>query len=160
MTTSASISSAAAANATACAWLPALIAITPRRFSSAVSVLSLFSAPRDLKLPVRWKSSHLSRAPIVRLERSGVRGRRSPMVERARSTSSLVGASSSATALSHGFEEEHGGGGAGVQRVGGPRVHRDPDVHVGERTPLLRQAGILGADEEHGRLHVVGVGVP
>ncbi len=66
--------SAAAANATAWAWLPALIAITPPRFSSAESELILFSAPRDLNDPVRWKSSHLSRAPSVRLDCSGVRG--------------------------------------------------------------------------------------
>ena len=54
------------ANATAWAWLPALIAITPRALSSALRLLILLSAPRTLKEPVRWKSSHLRRAAIVR----------------------------------------------------------------------------------------------
>ena len=54
----------------------------------------MFSAPRTLNEPVRWKSSHLRRAPSVRLESSGVRGRRSPIVARARSTSSRVGSTS------------------------------------------------------------------
>jgi hypothetical protein len=38
--------------------LPALIAITPRCFSSVVRLEILFSAPRALNEPVRWKSSH------------------------------------------------------------------------------------------------------
>src|SRR3954468_890800 len=149
MTTSASMLSVAAANAAACAWLPALIAITPLRFSSPVRLLILFSAPRDLKLPVRWKSSHLRRAPIVRFESSGVRFSRSPIVARARSTSSLV------TTLPHRLEEQDGGGGARVQRVGGSRAHRDLDLHVGEGTPGVRQAVVLGADQERRRAGVV-----
>src|SRR6266550_2604606 len=35
--------------------------MTPRFFSSSVSVASLFSTPRGLKEPVRWKSSALNR---------------------------------------------------------------------------------------------------
>ena len=39
--------------------LPAEIPITPRVFSSGESAASLFSTPRGLKDPVRWKSSAL-----------------------------------------------------------------------------------------------------
>ena len=51
--------STADAYASACAWLPAEIEITPRAFSSSVSVASLFSTPRGLNEPVRWRSSAL-----------------------------------------------------------------------------------------------------
>src|SRR5216683_3086439 len=61
MTISASTPASRAAHATACAWLPAEIEITPARFSSPVSCESLFSAPRTLNEPVRWKSSALKR---------------------------------------------------------------------------------------------------
>ena len=47
------------AYASACAWLPAEMEITPRAFSSSLSVESLFSTPRGLKAPVRWRSSAL-----------------------------------------------------------------------------------------------------
>src|SRR3954462_4107034 len=115
MTTSASTLSAAAAKAAACAWVPALIAITPRRFSLSLRLLILFSAPRDLNEPVRWNSSAFSRAPIVRLESMGVRTRRSPIVMRACSTSARVGiivvtVALRRGALADGFEEQHGGG--------------------------------------------------
>ena len=59
MTTSASIPSSAEAYASACAWLPAEIEITPRRFSSSVSDASFVSTPRGLNEPVRWSSSAL-----------------------------------------------------------------------------------------------------
>ena len=52
VTISASIPSTAAAQATAWAWFPAEVVITPRRFSSAVSDASLFSTPRGLNEPV------------------------------------------------------------------------------------------------------------
>src|SRR3954447_20932226 len=160
ITTSASIPSAAAPKAVACAWLPALIAITPRAFSASLKVLILLSAPRTLNDPVRWKSSHLRRAPIVRLPSSGVRGSRSPMVSRARRTSSRVGAMTrSGTPLPVRFEEEHSSSGARVERVGGARVHRYLDAHVREITPSLGEAFVLGADQEGGRVGVVGVGV-
>src|SRR4051812_49717494 len=116
MTTSASMLSVAAANAAACAWLPALIAMTPLRFSSPVRLLILFRAPRDLKLPVRWKSSHLRRAPIVRVESSGGRVRRGPVIARARLASSL------STTLPPPPPEQDGGGGARGQPGGGPRA--------------------------------------
>src|SRR3954468_8510638 len=67
--------------------------MTPRCFSSSVSVASLFSTPRGLNEPVRWSSSALKRmsAPtwsesVAELS-SGVRCRRPPMRSRARSTS-------------------------------------------------------------------------
>ncbi len=65
--------------ATACAWLPALIAITPRPRSSADSESSLLSAPRSLKEAVNCRFSNLrnTSAPVsadsVRLCTNGVR---------------------------------------------------------------------------------------
>jgi hypothetical protein len=94
MTTSASIPSTAAAYASACAWLPAEIEMTPRRFSSSESVESLFRTPRGLKEPVRWKSSALkdtsapTRSESVRELSSGVRCSRPAIRSRARETSS------------------------------------------------------------------------
>src|SRR5215218_11123570 len=66
------------------------MAITPRRPSSTERFAILFRAPRTLNDPVRWKSSHLSRAPSVRDDRVGVRGRREAIPSRARRTSSLT----------------------------------------------------------------------
>ena len=43
--------------ASAWAWLPAEIPITPRDVSSGVSEASFVSTPRGLNDPVRWKSS-------------------------------------------------------------------------------------------------------
>src|SRR5206468_343901 len=77
-------------HATACAWLPAEMVITPRRRSSGVSELNLFSAPLDLNEPVRWKSSHFRCARSARERSVGVRARRSPIVARARATCSRV----------------------------------------------------------------------
>src|SRR5919199_712357 len=94
MTTRASIPSTAAAYASACAWLPAEIEMTPRRFSWAESVESLFRTPRGLNEPVRWRSSALkdtsapARSERVRELSSGVRCRRPAMRSRAASTSS------------------------------------------------------------------------
>ncbi len=65
--------------ATPWAWLPALIAITPRRKEAASSVSSLLSAPRSLNEAVNCRFSNLSQtsAPVsrdsVRLCRQGVR---------------------------------------------------------------------------------------
>src|SRR6266567_1071847 len=84
MTTSASMPSSADAYASACAWLPAEIEITPRAFSSSVSVASLFSTPRGLNAPVRWRSSALkctgtpTRSESVRELSIGVRWTRPP----------------------------------------------------------------------------------
>src|SRR5438105_12095327 len=94
MTTSASIPSTAAAYASACAWLPAEIEMTPRCFSSSESVESLFRTPRGLNEPVRWRSSALkdtsapTRSERVRELSVGVRCTRPAMRSRARSTSS------------------------------------------------------------------------
>ena len=90
ITTSASIPSTAEANASAWAWLPAEIEITPRAFSSALSVASRLRTPRGLNAPVRWKSSALKRtsAPVcsesVREPSIGVRCRRPAIRSRAR----------------------------------------------------------------------------
>src|ERR671926_373978 len=94
MTTSASIPSTAAAYASACAWLPAEIEITPRPFSSSESVESLFRTPRGLNDTVRCRSSALkdtsapTRSERVRELSSGVRCTRPAMRSRARWTSS------------------------------------------------------------------------
>src|ERR671937_669268 len=94
MTTSASMPSTAAAYASACAWFPAEIEITPRRFSSSESVASLFRTPRGLNEPVRWKSSALkatstpARSERVREPSIGVRCSRPAIRPRAASTSS------------------------------------------------------------------------
>ena len=102
MTTSASIPSAAAAKASACAWLPAEIEITPRAFSSGESDASLLKTPRGLNEPVRWKSSALRKtsAPVspdsVRELNVGVRWTRSPMTARAARTSSRENGSGTA----------------------------------------------------------------
>ena len=77
--------------ASACAWLPAEIPITPRAFSSGVSEASLVSTPRGLNEPVRWKSSAFrctSRArQLARASADvnvGVRCRRPAIASRAR----------------------------------------------------------------------------
>src|SRR5207248_11681767 len=105
---------------------------TPRSFSCGVSELILFSAPRALKEPVRWKSSHLIRAFSVRLVSVGVLLSRVPIVARARSKSSRVGSIratlASRVTLADGLEEQNGRGGARVQRVGGSAAHRDRDT--------------------------------
>ena len=89
MTTSASIPSTAAAYASAWAWLPAEIEMTPRAFSSSLSVASLLRTPRGLNEPVRWRSSALkwtvapTRSESVRELSIGVRCRRPAMRFRA-----------------------------------------------------------------------------
>ena len=57
-----------AAQATACAWFPALTATTPAARSSSVRVATQLTAPRILNEPVRWRFSafsHTSR-PVIR----------------------------------------------------------------------------------------------
>src|SRR6516165_6319201 len=122
MTMRASTPYSPAANAVACAWLPAEIAITPRRFSSSLSVLSLFRAPRGLNEPVRWKSSHFRRAPSVRERSVGVRTRWRWTTERARTTSLR------STTLPHRLEEEDRGSGGRVEAVGAAAGDRDRDA--------------------------------
>src|SRR5215472_14030674 len=58
MITVARAPSVAAANATPCAWLPALAATTPRSRSASVSLLIRTYAPRGLNEPVRCRFSH------------------------------------------------------------------------------------------------------
>ncbi len=60
MTMVAAIPSSWACRATAWAWLPADMAMTPRRRSSALSNASRFAAPRSLKAPVACRLSSLS----------------------------------------------------------------------------------------------------
>ena len=99
MTTRQSIPSSAAPQASACAWLPAEIPITPRSFSSGVSEASLFSTPRALNEPVFWNSSafRTSGAPSVREVNVGVRWTRPRIRSAASSTSSRVSAISRAS---------------------------------------------------------------
>ncbi len=68
----------AAANAAPWAAFPADHVTIPRFFSSAVSDASLFSIPRGLNDPVRWRSSAFRKTsgPSVRHESVGVRWRR------------------------------------------------------------------------------------
>ena len=60
MKTVAAIPASRAAHATAWPWLPALAAITPAARSSADRVAIVFTAPRILKAPVRWRFSAFS----------------------------------------------------------------------------------------------------
>lgn len=54
-----------AASATAAAWLPLECVTTPRAASASDRLSTAFSAPRALKLPVFWKSSHCGRGRPV-----------------------------------------------------------------------------------------------
>src|SRR4051794_7905607 len=102
----AAIPASRAAHATACPWFPALAATTPATRSASLSVAILFSAPRSLKEPVRWRFSALSRIsrPAIREKVSepntGVSRTTPTMRARAASTSARVGASIS-TDLEH-----------------------------------------------------------
>ena len=99
MTTRQSICSSAAPQASAWAWLPAEIPITPRSFSSGVSDESLLRTPRALKEPVFWNSSAFRYvcAPSVRELNVGVRWTRPRIRSAACSTSSRVSAISRAS---------------------------------------------------------------
>src|SRR5262249_22812324 len=153
MTISASTPYSPAANAVAWAWLPAEIAITPRRLCSSVSVDSLFSAPRGLKEPVRWKSSHLSRAPRVREESIGVRTRWRSTAARARTTSSR------SITLAHRLEQNDRGGRCGVEAVGGSGRDRNGDPGVGGGQPVGPEPGVLRADDDRRGAGEIGVRV-
>src|SRR5215218_4617189 len=86
-----------AAHATAWPWFPALAATTFCR-SSGKSVAILFTAPRILKEPVRWRFSALShterptRRPIASEELTGVTRAIPSIRARAASMSARVGA--------------------------------------------------------------------
>ena len=56
----AAIPASRAAQATAWPWLPALAATTPAARSAAVSEAIVFTAPRILNEPVRWRFSAFS----------------------------------------------------------------------------------------------------
>ena len=58
ITTVAEAPSRPLANATPCAWLPALAATTPCARSASDSRAILVYAPRTLNDPVRWRFSH------------------------------------------------------------------------------------------------------
>src|SRR3954471_24409481 len=93
MTSSASSPSTRVPQASACAWFPAEMPITPRSRSCGVSAARLVSTPRGLNEPVRWNSSAFSetRAPVSSLsvaeENVGVRCSRPPIASRAAWTS-------------------------------------------------------------------------
>src|SRR5215472_7893016 len=96
MITVALVSSAAAAKATPCAWLPALAATTPALRSAWVSLLIRTYAPRALNDPVRCRFSHFrytgppTRSDSTRDWSSGVCSRTSPSTSRAAATSSKL----------------------------------------------------------------------
>ena len=46
------------------AWFPADTPVTPRASAAASRSSITLSAPRGLKLPVRWKSSSFSHTPV------------------------------------------------------------------------------------------------
>src|SRR5215207_5865005 len=79
MTIFARTPSSRAASATACAWFPEENATTPRARSAGVRRVRRENAPRALKAPTRWKTSHLkktrqpSRASSCREVKTGVR---------------------------------------------------------------------------------------
>src|SRR5678816_3185194 len=90
------------------AWFPAETQVTPRASSSGERSSMTQSAPRGLKLPVRWKSSSLRMTSVLPSRRStrgeesrrtGVVSTRSPSRVRAARTSSRVGASAMAPTL-------------------------------------------------------------
>ena len=91
----------AAAYATAIAWFPALTAVTPRASASGDRSSITASAPRGLKLPVRWNSSSLRKTRVsgrtARLSapscqsRTGVVSTRSPRRTRVARIASSVG---------------------------------------------------------------------
>src|SRR3954451_20996341 len=98
MKTVAEMPSSRAAQATAWPWFPALAAITPAARSLSSSVDSLFTAPRILNEPVRWRFSALSQTFVpVRREKvpepyTGVTRARPSSRSRAASMSASVGA--------------------------------------------------------------------
>ena len=59
MKTVARIPASRAAQATACPWLPAVAATTPAACSASDSDAIVFTAPRTLNEPVRWRFSAL-----------------------------------------------------------------------------------------------------
>ncbi len=150
----------AAANATACAWLPALIAITPLRFSSLRRGCDiLFSAPRDLNEPVRWKSSHLSRA----LQRAAREERRAAAGDRRSSRVRVRRRRGSGGRVSHvGAASRRAGWRRRSTRSGCRRCARASGSRPA-RSATSRQrcveAVVLGADEQRGRRRQVRVGV-
>src|SRR4051812_33118885 len=154
-----------AACARAHAWLPALPAVTPRAQPSP-SAASLFSAPRTLNDPVRWRFSALSAtdAPVRSLSVSdgstGVRLATSATAARASATASAVtvcGRSAVATA-SVGQRDD------GVDLDRRPeRQRRDADRGAGRRVVAEERAvGLVDlreapeVDEEDGQPHGVG----
>ncbi len=85
-----------ACRATACAWLPADMAITPRARSSVLNEASRLAAPRSLNAPVTWRLSSFSTtsAPVAAdtawLATVGVRTTRPETRFAAASTSAIV----------------------------------------------------------------------
>jgi len=80
-----------AANATACAWLPALAATTPRRSASSGSRAIALKAPRALKEPVSCRLSAFSSTRVPTRRESSPAGtsgvsRTRPEIRRAASS--------------------------------------------------------------------------
>src|SRR5215212_6448596 len=137
MTSRASSPSRAAAQATAWAWFPAEIAITPLSRSTAVSDASFVSTPRGLNEPVFWNSSAFSETPgpSVWELKTGVRCSRPAIASRAACTSSGEitsgpGVFGPAAALGHGEPPALGGDRPALHAVRGRHEHVDRAVAV------------------------------
>src|SRR3954470_16753609 len=126
------------------AWLPALPAVTPRAQPSP-SAASLFSAPRTLNEPVRWRFSALSAtaAPVRSLSVSegstGVRLATPATAGRASATASAVtvcGRSAVATAA---VRQRDGGVGRALRAE---RQRRHADRRAGRR--VVAEEGAVG----------------
>src|SRR3954466_5235464 len=146
--TSHGIPRAAAAVATAWAWLPADAATTPFAQPSCPSTASLLATPRTLNEPVRWRFSAFSttvppaRSENVRVDRIGVRRATASTAARAARTSSAESDDCIHLDLSPERQRRHADGGArrrlGLE-VGGVRL-----VDVIER----RDVGHVDADAD------------
>src|ERR671924_662982 len=175
MTTRQSTPSSAEQYASACAWLPAEMPITPRPRSSAESEASFVRTPRGLNEPVRWKSSAFrkTRSPSVADEKTGVRCRRPAIASRARTTSSRERSTATeslcglarklgehlfglglrlveAAEVAHARHEQHGGGREQRERDRDPEGRRDADRvrhGPGENEAAERAGAPAGRDQ-------------
>ncbi len=165
--------------ASACAWFPADIAITPRARSSGVSESSLFRAPRSLNDAVNWKFSNFTHtsAPVmsdsVRDRAVGVRSTDPAMRAAAASTSAAVTANvdvdrgiapdgmpaASARRVVDGTVEDEADLGSAVGSVGGPHptvVTVDDLLDDREPEAGARARSVRSSSGRSGRTHAAG----
>src|SRR3954468_18713300 len=154
-----------AAWASAHAWLPALPAVTPRAQPSPRAA-SLFSAPRTLNDPVRWRFSAFSAtaAPVRSLSVSdgstGVRFATSAMATRARATASAVTVCGRSVVAMASVGQRDDGVDLDLRPE---RERRDADRGAGRRVVAEERAvGLVDVreapqvDEKDGQAHGVG----